>query len=318
MKTNSIFVAIFCVLLNSCAGIRSQHEPTPNGVTSVGPEMRDVPSQARSKDLGPRKRILVLPFIEATGLNHPPQVLKNAREILVRELTRTDQFVVVANSDFPRDVSGFVKNSEYDLEEMAKLAQGIGIAGVLEARILEVKSKRSGDEVGLVREVRESLTVTVQFRMLASKTGHIVLNETRQALIDDSAVQYADRGTKNKEHIDDPFLLQAGIAKASTALISKFSSSLEKMSWEGRVALVKGERVYLNAGRLSGLQVGDILKVMEDGEDVFDPETGALIGKVPGRVKGTLEVVSYFGRDGSIGVLHSGGGFKENDLVELY
>ncbi|MDZ4084592.1 MAG: hypothetical protein U1E10_16745, partial [Bdellovibrionales bacterium] len=93
---------------------------------------------------------------------------------------------------------------------------------------------------------------------------------------------------------------------------------VEKLSWEGRVALVKGERVYLNAGRLSGLQVGDILRISEEGEDVHDPETGNYIGRVPGRLKGTVEIVSYFGRDGAIAVLHSGSGFRENDLVELY
>jgi hypothetical protein len=71
-------------------------------------------------------------------------------------------------------------------------------------------------------------------------------------------------------------------------------------------------------GKVSGLQVGDILKVSEDGEDVYDPQTGNYIGGVPGRLKGTLEVISYFGQDGSIAVIHSGSGFKENDKIELY
>jgi hypothetical protein len=82
--------------------------------------------------------------------------------------------------------------------------------------------------------------------------------------------------------------------------------------------MVSGERVFINAGRLSGLQVGDILKVTEEGDDVYDPENGRFIGTAPGRLKGTIEVVSYFGRDGAIAVVHSGSGFQENDRVELY
>ena len=35
-------------------------------------------------------------------------------------------------------------------------------------------------------------------------------------------------------------------------------------------------------------------------------------------MKGTLEVISFFGTDGSIAVIHSGSGFRENDKVELY
>ncbi len=95
-------------------------------------------------------------------------------------------------------------------------------------------------------------------------------------------------------------------------------ASLDKVSWEGRIAAINGDRIYLNVGRVSGLQVGDLLKVTEDGDDVYDPESGSHIGRVPGRLKGTLEVISYFGNDGAIAVIHSGSGFKENDKVELY
>ncbi|MCJ8275463.1 MAG: hypothetical protein HRT44_11735, partial [Bdellovibrionales bacterium] len=94
--------------------------------------------------------------------------------------------------------------------------------------------------------------------------------------------------------------------------------ALRKLNWSGRVALVRGEKLYLNAGRLSGIQVGDILKVTEAKEEVFDTETGGYLGNITGLMKGTLEVVSYFGKDGAVTIVHSGSGFKENDIVEFY
>jgi hypothetical protein len=51
---------------------------------------------------------------------------------------------------------------------------------------------------------------------------------------------------------------------------------------------------------------------------VFDPETGALIGISKGEVKGTLEITDYFGPDGAISILHSGGSVTEGDFVQLY
>ena len=84
------------------------------------------------------------------------------------------------------------------------------------------------------------------------------------------------------------------------------------------MALIEGSRIFLNAGRISGLNMGDILKVTAKGEEIYDPESGDFIGTAPGRMKGTLEVVSYFGTDGAIAVVHSGSGFRENDSVELY
>lgn len=95
-------------------------------------------------------------------------------------------------------------------------------------------------------------------------------------------------------------------------------ATMDKMIWEGRVAALSGDRIFLNVGRVSGIQIGDILRVSDEGDEIYDPQSGNYIGKVPGRLKGTLEVVSYFGQDGAIAIVHSGAGFKENDRVELY
>ena len=86
----------------------------------------------------------------------------------------------------------------------------------------------------------------------------------------------------------------------------------------GRVAKIIGTKIYLNAGRSSGINLGDIMKVITEGQEVYDPESGAMIGTSQGEVKGTLEVVDYFGEDGAICILHSGGSVTEGDFVQLY
>ena len=71
-------------------------------------------------------------------------------------------------------------------------------------------------------------------------------------------------------------------------------------------------------GQVSGVKIGDILKVVENPSEIYDSQMGYQLGKVSGKVKGTLEIISYFGQDGAVGVLHSGAGFKESDRVEFY
>ena len=281
------------------------------------PETRDVPFQAREKgDQSPRKRVMVLPFIDTSARSE--KAAQYAREAFIKVLRRTDDFVVVANSDFPKDVNTYLKNSEYDLEAMGKIGGGMGLAAIIEGRVLEVKAKRIGDEVGVVRSVKARLDATVQIRMVNTKNGHVILNETRSAQVEEATTRVGERSFSDRFLQEDPKLIESAVTQAFKGTIPRIVQSIEKLSWEGRVALVKGDRIYLNAGRLSGIQIGDVLKVTEDGEDVFDPESGSLIGKVPGRLKGTVEVVSYFGRDGAIGIVHSGSGFRENDRVELY
>lgn len=284
---------------------------------SAAPEVRDVPFAAReSKEAPLRKRIMVLPFIGSPTQSEKAGLV--AREAFLKLLRRTDEFVVVANSDFPKDVSSFLKGPEYDLEAMAKIASGMGISAIVEGRIVDVRAKRVGDEVGIVRKLRARMNAQVQVRMVNTRNGSVILNENREAETEEATTRVAERSENDRDLQDDPVLIQSVINRAFVATIPRISSAIEKLSWEGRVALVKGERVYLNAGRLSGIQIGDILRISEEGEDVHDPETGSYIGRVPGRLKGTVEVVSYFGKDGAIAILHSGSGFRENDLVELY
>jgi len=259
---------------------------------------------------------MVLPFLDNTGRSEKAATF--ARESFNRALRKTDEFVIVSNTDFPKDITTYIKNGEYDLETMAKIGSAMGLAGIIEGRIIDIKAKRLGDEVGIVRQVRARLDATVQIRMVNTKNAYVALNETRSAQVEDSTTRIAERAFSDRFLEEDPKLIDAVVSKAFQTTIPRIAQSVEKLSWEGRVALVKGDRIYLNAGRLSGLQIGDILKVTEEGEDVYDPDSGALIGKVPGRLKGTIEVVTYFGKDGSIGIIHSGSGFRENDHVELY
>jgi hypothetical protein len=98
----------------------------------------------------------------------------------------------------------------------------------------------------------------------------------------------------------------------------KLSPFAEKLGWYGRVMRLEGSRIYLNAGRRSGLMLGDTLKVVEAPREIVDPASGAWIGEAPGRIKGTLKLTQYFGDDGSIAVLQSGGNIRPEDRVELY
>ncbi len=284
----------------------------------VTPPVRDVPYQARlSQEAAPRKRVMILPFIDP-GSTRSEKVALIARESLVRQLLKTNNVVVISNNDFPKDLSQYLKSGEYDLEALAKIAGGMGLAAVIEGKIVEVKAKRLGDAIGLVREVRAKMDATVSLRMVAAKNAKIVLSEVRSATLEDSTTRIAERAFSDRYLEEDPKLIEGAVLSAFKGTVPRILQAIDKLNWEGRIAMIKGDRVFLNAGRLTGLQVGDILKITEEGEDVYDPETGVLIGRVPGRLKGTVEVVSYFGKDGSVAVIHSGSGFRENDLVELY
>ena len=306
-------VMILLFGLTGCSALSGQRAPE-----KAGPEIRDVPYNARGEDETPRHRVLVLPFLDER-LDKSQNQTEVARQTVVRELMKTKQFVVVSPSDFPQDPKKFLtEENDYDLAQISKLASALGVAAVIEGKVLSINAKRVGDSVGLIRETKAHVSTQVRLRIYAGKNGKEILNEVRSADTEASTTRVGERGEMATNLAEDPELIKTVVRKAFLSAVPSVIRSVEKLSWEGRVAMVSGERVFVNAGRLSGLQVGDILKVTEEGQDVYDPETGRFIGMAPGRLKGTVEVVSYFGKDGAITVVHSGSGFQENDRVELY
>ena len=89
------------------------------------------------------------------------------------------------------------------------------------------------------------------------------------------------------------------------------------LDWHGRIASVEKDRIFINAGRLSGLERGDALQAYSPGEQVIDATTKAPLGKLKGTYKGDLEVSELFGVDACWATVKTGGQFSPTDLVYL-
>jgi hypothetical protein len=307
VKTTFLFTLFFATV--AC----SLNPPKPQGSAK---EM-DVPASARESNESPRQRLIILPTLaEKSGV--PSPILENARRDFIQELNKEQRYLILTNQDFNQDITR-MKNDQgdYDLDAISKAGAGLGATALVELKILDVTSRKLGDSMGLVRQLKYKLTAQVRVRVFSARNGKELLNQTRSADVEDTTTRFGGTPEDRSGEANQQLASQA-IRSAFNMTLSAIGQMLEKLSWEGRIALISGESVYLNAGRLSGLQIGDILKVTEEGEEIYDPNTGKFIGKAPGRMKGTLEVVNYFGKDGAIAVIHSGSGFKENDRVEMY
>ncbi|NUN04940.1 MAG: hypothetical protein HUU57_04175 [Bdellovibrio sp.] len=306
----SIFLILSAFVLASCATF---DHSTP----SVRREVKDVNYEARKEDSSPRKRLMVLPFLDAAD-SRPQELRDRARTAFVTDLNRTGEVIALDSKELKADVTKMMEGGQYKLAEVAKVAQAIGVNAVLEGKILDIRIKRKSDNVGVVRHLTTAFEVVAQVRVVTGRAGREVFNTVKTVTVEEQGVRVGERVETDKFLANNPDVIQTIVKDAFLDFTPQVLASLDKVTWEGRIAAINGDRIYLNVGRVSGLQVGDLLKVTEDGDDVYDPESGGHIGRVPGRLKGTLEVISYFGNDGAISVIHSGSGFRENDRVELY
>lgn len=310
-------IILFSLLVFVC-GCSLLGQKSENSLTTNPVEIRDVPQAARTVDENSlRRRLVLLPFIE--GENEVGGFFgERAREAILQAVSQVESVVLVDPQDLGLNLQDYLDKGEYKVADLAKKIGPQGISGIIESKILNVRAKRKADEVGMFRNISSEIEATVRVRVVATRNGKEIFSRIKTAKTEDSTRRVLERTTTDGSYRENPEVIQSLVDSTFLEVMPEAIGATDKLSWEGRIALVQGERIYLNVGRLSGIQVGDLLKVSEEGNEIFDPESGGAIGKVPGRIKGTLEVVSYFGQDGSIGVIHSGAGFKENDRVELY
>ena len=98
-------------------------------------------------------------------------------------------------------------------------------------------------------------------------------------------------------------------------IIEELLRTVLSLDWHARIASIDGSRIFINAGRLSGLEKGTILEVFSQGEEIVDSKTKMPLGRTKGTYRGELEVIELFGVDASIAKVRSGSGFTTSDLV---
>lgn len=241
-----------------------------------------------------------------------------ATEELRREVSKTSDFVVD-----PEAAALFGSSKEIyagggvKLAQLSRKAKLSGVNLVIYGRISEARVRQKADEIGFVRKTKSYAESEVEIRVFDVLANKEIFIEKMNGNINDSTFRFFMN--EREAHIDyRKSLLRYSVKVAIRRFIPELAKLGAKLDWTGRVAKIIGSKIYINAGRRSGLNVNDILKVMTEGQEVYDPESGALLGLSKGEVKGTLEVIDYFGPDGAVAILHSGGSVTEGDFVQLY
>lgn len=195
-----------------------------------------------------------------------------------------------------------------------------GVHFQIESELRQLNLQRELSPVGLIRQAITVLTMQLRVSLTHVKTGNKEYEKIKTVTIEDRQWRWsgelAQQDKQKKDFIlENRHKIEEELLQLLRECVVEMSQVAGRLGWEGRVALIQGNRIYLNVGEKSGLRIGDLLKVSQLGDEVYDPQSGQWIGRTPGRIKGTIEVIGFFGEDGAIAVVHSGGGFQVNDRV---
>lgn len=306
LRTAFLPVIIFSLLTSSCAPI-TRRKPIAQAT-----KMNSV------SEFNPiRKKVALLSFYNESPMGGEDLAI-HATEEFRRELSKSREFLFDPEAESIFGTSKEIyAGGGIKLAQLGRKAKLSGVNIVIFGRIKEARIRQKSDEVGFVRKVKSLAETYVEIKVYDVLANKELFSETSDGNISDDNLRfYKSESEDNLAYRQELLRYSVKVAvRKNVPTIVKLGSRLD---WLGRVAKIIGTKIYINAGRFSGINMGDILKVITEGQEIYDPESGAMIGMSQGEVKGTLEVIDYFGQDGAICTLHSGGSVTEGDFVQLY
>ena len=245
-----------------------------------------------------KRRIIVLPVTDNT--NYKSEGLGElATKRLISRLESTGTVICVD----PNTLN--IRGSYFDIANARKMNEDFGIQAILKTTLSDVYTSSSRIEG------RDEKETSFAMSKLAMDIFNTDTGKTMKQLSGRNPISLSrERGDLSTEKAK----IKA-IDLAIEMIAEDVLKTVLSVDWHSRIASVDGTKVYINAGRLSGLEKGRVLEVYAPGEEIIDPKTKQPLGRKKGAFKGELEVMELFGVDASWAKSNAGGSFSSTDLV---
>lgn len=244
-----------------------------------------------------KKKVVVAYFEDRTG-NPDDQLGDWVAQQLVRDLERRSSGLLFVDYSVARKFIQMRGANPGDLEApgiLSLLNETFGIHAV-------VVGSLSGPYVFTSRAVtnqEETATaiLRLEVKLIETLTGKVVktLSSNNPILATKEKGPFADEKAKRRA-------VDLTISDLSRSL----SRELDHLDWTCRVVKVDGEECYVNAGKVTGLRLGDRLDVFRPGE----PPSGS-------SPKGQIQILGFLGMDASVAKIVDGNKPEVNDILRM-
>jgi len=257
--------------------------------------------------LGFKRKVAILDFENKT--TYKEEKIGEAVAKKLSDKLEASQRVITVDKTVVSEMlnrEGFKPETLADPSAMKRAHQSLGIQAFVTGTVTDVSllsskaSETSDEEVSFA-------TSKVEIRLIDASTGNLL-----KTFIGRSPIF----GTKETGEYSRSKAVLKAIEISLDDILEGFFRQLDLLDWSTTIAKVEGDRLYVNAGRLSGLRIGDSLEVFEPGNEIIHPTTHLSLGWTTGQLKGAVRITELFGVDAAIGKVVQGQGFTTNDVVK--
>ena len=247
-----------------------------------------------------KRRVIVLPITDQTNYKDE-QLGELATKRLISRLENTGTIICVD----PNSVN--LKGNLTVAQNLKVLNEMFGIQAVLKGSLADVFTSTSKIEGKDDRETSFAV----------SKIAIDVYNTDTGVLMKQLSGRNPVFLSREKGDLSSEKAKIRAVDLSIEIIADDLLKTILSLDCHARIASVDKEKIYINAGRLSGLEKGGVIEVYSPGEEVIDPTTKMPLGRTKGSYKGELEVVELFGVDASWARIKKGTNFSATDLVYL-
>ena len=147
-----------------------------------------------------------------------------------------------------------------------------------------------------IRGGGNTAVVSIVVSVIDVETGEILLSTTKSSKVHarrfDVAAAYKDIAFGGDAFSRTP--LGKATARAIDDAVADIVRSIGSIPWFPAVVEIQDADIVVNGGEDRRLKPGMLFYVMEPGDEIYDPETGNLLGTTPGRKVGVIELTRVF------------------------
>jgi hypothetical protein len=229
------------------------------------------------------------------------ELSKAATDLMINALVNTNRFRVFERTKLEailQEQDFQVTSGRVDPSTAVKIGKMIGVDSIVTGSVTSIMfSKSGGITLGPLNLKKSTATVTVTVRAINVTTGEIIFSEVKKGITSKSGVSLripvpvaGGLGLSSQSVVDIFSAIEDVCQQVAVEFAAKLDSNLiisssTSLPLEGYVVKVdstsSGEitQVYINLGTNSGIQVGEEIKISQEGEVILDPKTQEVLDR---------------------------------------
>lgn len=243
----------------------------------------------------------------------------SAADVMMTKLFKSGKFTLIERKQLESVLNeqGLGQSGVITPQTAAKVGRVLGVQGIVIGNVTAFSIDRGGSSFGVGSYKRTTANCTIDVRIVDTSSAEILFMDSASSSESSRSVKVYGIG-KDQDY-NESFAektLRGAVDEIGDKIVAKadtmFSGSSVVTTMQ--VAMVKGDKIYINVGSANGINVGDTFTVQRRGEEIIDPVTGQSLGAETATI-GKIMVTKVMNDKLSICTIKSGQGFKTGDLL---